>query len=60
MPLTHVLRYLDCGEVYIFALTSSSSPAVQAVQGNGTCQSSVVLLPPPTSVLFNYTCDSLM
>ena len=32
MPLTHVVRYLDSGEVYIFALTCSTSlAAVQAV-----------------------------
>ena len=61
MPLTHVVRYLDSGEVYLFALTCSTSlAAVQAVHKGVVPARSLRCFFPPGGALFNYACDSLM
>ena len=61
MPLTHVVRYLDSGEGYLFALTCSTSlAAVQAVHKGVVPARSLRCFFPPGGVLFNYACDSLM
>ena len=48
LPLGCVADFIDPGEVYVFALTCSSSlAAVHEIHcGSGACQSSAVLLPP--------------
>ena len=61
MPLTHVVRYLDLGEVYLFALTCSTSlAAVKAVHKGVVPARSLRCFFPPGGALFNYACDSLM
>jgi hypothetical protein len=60
MPLTHVVRYLDSGEVYLFALTCSTSLAlVQAVHKGAVRARALQCFFPTDSALLNYACDCL-
>ena len=61
LPLGSGADVLDPGEVYVFALTCSSSlAAVHEIHRGAVPARALRCFFPPGSVLFDYVCDSLM
>jgi len=61
LPLGCVADFIDPGEVYVFALTCSSSlAAVHEIHRGAVPARALRCFFPPGSALFEYACDSLM